>query len=233
MIPGRAEIVRCPYCWKKKRLLAIESGNAIDAEFWSDGKMIAPMLPQVSPVQKCLRCGKYYLEYRCFSRSGLGQSWEKGEMIYHEWKEAYSQFLNEKGVAKGKNRLVQAINNLFAIEINPEDMAEIRLWLIQSYNDCYYRHDSQYIEHEIEELDPEEESFIAGIINEFIELHDWSEGPDSLLKAELYREAGDMQKSLKVLSQINLEKFGNGELKVYCGIKERIKAGDKRVFKIG
>ena len=154
-------------------------------------------------------------------------------MTYHEWKEAYFQFLNEKGVVKGNNRLVQAINNLIAIECYPEDLVEIRFWLIQSYNDCYYRHDSQYIGHDNKELDPEEESFIAGIINEFIELHDWSEGPDSLLKAELYREAGDMQKSLKVLSQINLEKFGNGELKVYCGIKERIKAGDKRVFKIG
>ena len=233
MIPGRTEIVRCPYCWKKKRLLAIESGNAIDAEFWSDGKMIAPMLPKVSPVQKCQRCGKYYLEYRCFSRSGLGKSWEKGEMTYYEWKEAYSQFLSEKGVAKGKNRLVQAYNDFSSIKCNPEDLVNIRYWLIQSYNDCYYRHDSQYIGHETKELDPEEESFIAGIINEFIELYDWSERSDSLLKAELYREAGDMQKSSEVLSQINPEELENGELKVYCGIKERIKAGDKRVFKIG
>ena len=233
MIPERAEIVRCPFCWKKKRLLAIESGNNIDAEFWSDGKMIAPMLPQVSPVQKCPRCGKYYLEYRCFSRAGLGKSWEKGEMTYHEWKEAYSQFLNEKGIAKGKNRLVQAINNLFAIECYPEDMAEIRFWLIQSYNDWYYRHDSQYIGHGTKELDPEEESFIADIINEFIELHDWSERSDSLLKAELYREAGNMQKSSEVLSQINPEELRDGELKVYLGIKERITKGDKGVFKIG
>lgn len=181
MTPGRAKIIRCPYCWKKKRLLTIESGNTIHAEFWSDGKMIAPMLPQVSPVQKCPRCGKYYLEYRCFSRPGLGQSWEKGELTYHEWKEAYFQFLNENGVAKGKNRLVQAYNDFFEIKCYPEDLVEIRFWLIQAYNDCYHRQGSQYIRHGFKEVDPEEERFIAGIINDFIDLHDWSARPDLIL----------------------------------------------------
>lgn len=40
-----------------------------------------------------------------------------------------------------------------------------RQWLIQAYNDCYYRQDSQYIRHDFKEVDPEEERYIAGIQN--------------------------------------------------------------------
>jgi hypothetical protein len=40
-----------------------------------------------------------------------------------------------------------------------------RHWLIQAYNDCYYRQDSQYIRHDFKEVDPEEERYIAGIQN--------------------------------------------------------------------
>ena len=53
MIPGNAEIVKCPYCGTEKMLMTLISGNTCGAEYWSDNKRIAPMLPSVSPVQKC------------------------------------------------------------------------------------------------------------------------------------------------------------------------------------
>ena len=57
MQPGYARIVYCPYCGEKKELLSLMSGNTIGARYWSDLRMRAPMLPEVSPVQKCHHCG--------------------------------------------------------------------------------------------------------------------------------------------------------------------------------
>ena len=74
MQPGYARIVYCPYCGEKKELLSLMSGNTIGARYWSDLRMRAPMLPEVSPVQKCHHCGKYYLQY---ARS----VWTKREMM--------------------------------------------------------------------------------------------------------------------------------------------------------
>ena len=49
--------VKCPFCGTKKELMTLVSGNTFGAVYWSDNKRIAPMLPTVSPVQKCSNCG--------------------------------------------------------------------------------------------------------------------------------------------------------------------------------
>lgn len=127
MNPDYARIVYCPYCGKTKELLGLMSGNTFRARLWSDLKMRAPMLPQVSPVQKCPHCGKYYLHYKQKSEKGRSPSLEQGELSYPEWKEAYSQFLKEKG------------NNNQPQKVDEKDLSIIRLNLIQAYNDYYER----------------------------------------------------------------------------------------------
>ena len=61
MLPGPARILECPFCGEKKKVLSLLSGNTFGAEYWSDNKLIARMLPDVSLVQKCPNCGKYYV----------------------------------------------------------------------------------------------------------------------------------------------------------------------------
>ena len=56
MTPGYAKIVKCPFCGKKKKLMTLNSGNSIESQYWSDTKIISPMRPTISPVQKCPKC---------------------------------------------------------------------------------------------------------------------------------------------------------------------------------
>ena len=53
-----------------------------------------------------------------------------------------------------------------------------------------------------------------------------------LFKAELYREAGEMDKCREVLSQISTKSLKEFELKIYDMIKTKMTKGDKIVFQL-
>lgn len=205
MLPANAKIVKCPFCGEKKEILNLASGNTFGARHWSDQKMIAPMLPQVSPVQKCPACGKYYLEYNQTYEEGDGWSSERGELSYQQWKEAYAQLQSDKSITKN-------------------DLQIVRHQLIQAFNDDYYRYD-------VDEAPAEEETFFVNVIHEYIDACSWNK-KNLLFKAELYREAGEMSKCAEVLSKISLEKLQDYEAKIYKEIESRMKNGDKKVFRI-
>lgn len=61
MLPGNPRILICPFCGTEKQIMSLISGNTFGAELWSDNKQIAPMLPEISYIQKCPHCGKYYI----------------------------------------------------------------------------------------------------------------------------------------------------------------------------
>ena len=204
MLPANAKIVECPYCGKEKELMCLASGNTFGAEQWSDAKFIAPMLPQVSPIQKCQQCGKYYPEYLLKSREGDECSFETGKLSYQEWKEAYEQFCAERIPEK-------YLNN-------------VRFWILQSYNDYYYRENNGQVP------SAEEFEFVKSVAIKFIEEH--VGGVNPLMKAEIYREINEMQKCSETLSSITPELFNDFEMKIYCGIKERMEKGDNKVFRI-
>ena len=205
MLPANAKIVKCPFCGERKELLNLASGNTFGAKHWSDQKMIAPMLPRVSPVQKCPKCGKYYLEYKQHYKEGEDWSSERGELTYQQWKEAYEQFKADK-------------------HIKHDDMQIIRHHLIMAFNDEYYRYDDNTAE-------AKEEAFFIEIINDYIASNKWN-SQNMLFKAELYREAGEMKKCEEVLSKISIEKLHDYESKIYKEIEVRMKKNDKKVFMI-
>ena len=64
MMPGNPQILTCPFCGKEKEIMSLVSGNTFGSELWSDNKQIAPMLPEISYVQKCPHCGKYFIKGR-------------------------------------------------------------------------------------------------------------------------------------------------------------------------
>lgn len=61
MLPGNPQILTCPFCGSEKKIMSLMSGNTFGAKYWSDNQRIAPMLPDISFVQKCPNCGKYML----------------------------------------------------------------------------------------------------------------------------------------------------------------------------
>lgn len=60
MTLGPPTRLTCPHCGKAKHILSIASGNTIGATQWSDTKQDYPMLKSPSTVQRCPHCGGYF-----------------------------------------------------------------------------------------------------------------------------------------------------------------------------
>ena len=60
MLPGKARILVCPFCGKENEVMSLISWNTFGAECWSDGRVIGPGIREISYVQKCRHCRKYY-----------------------------------------------------------------------------------------------------------------------------------------------------------------------------
>ena len=60
MKPGPDKVLKCPRCETPTIIFTLASGNTIDAQTWTDGKMIAPMLPQLPALTKCRTCGYFF-----------------------------------------------------------------------------------------------------------------------------------------------------------------------------
>lgn len=151
--------------------MSLASGNTFGAELWSDNKMIAPMLPEVSYVQKCPHCGKYYIISRQEMKwSDGGYSFELGLLSWTETKEAFLQ-LSTEGF------------------LNEEEENAVRTMAHFAYNDYYYRSgESRTISKEDYALFTSNALWLIDRM------------PDGLLKAEFYREIGMMDKARAVLN---------------------------------
>ena len=51
---------KCPKCGKTSFNGSLLSGNTSGAKFFSDGKTIAPMLPEFPAIIKCKNCKTFY-----------------------------------------------------------------------------------------------------------------------------------------------------------------------------
>jgi hypothetical protein len=56
MMPGPQEIYVCLNCQQLLKNDSLESGNTFGSILWSDGKFIAPMLPDYPILTKCPKC---------------------------------------------------------------------------------------------------------------------------------------------------------------------------------
>lgn len=52
MLPGPSQILTCAYCGGHKEVMSLITGNTYGQEAWSDKKTCAPMIPEVSFVQR-------------------------------------------------------------------------------------------------------------------------------------------------------------------------------------
>ena len=182
--------------------MSLVSGNTFGAELWSDNKFIAPSLPQISLIQKCPHCGKYFSKERQEARyAKKGWSSEQGFLTFPEMKEAFQQFTTDGF-------------------LNEREESEIRLMLFHSYNDFYHRSEEH---HDIARDDYE--LFISQgkwLIEHFV--------TDNILKAEYYREIGDFETAQALLSSVSAD--DDVMRKIVQSIKEKIRVRDAKVFRI-
>ena len=203
MIPGKPQILTCPHCGGKKEVMSLVSGNTCDAEYWSDNKQIAPMLPEISYVQKCPHCSKFYIKARQkVEYAKEGWCFEKGILTFPEMKEAYKQ-LCEEGFQ------------------NEKEEKAVRMMLHHAFNDYYYRSndDKKNIRDEDKNLFHDNALWlIENLIT------------DNLLKAEFYREIGEMKKAKMFLDSVIIE--DDFYKKIASVIQKKIDADDCSVFRI-
>lgn len=202
MSPGNSRILICPFCGKKKEIMSLRSGNTFGAEMWSDNKQIAPMLPEISYVQRCPQCGKYYItERQELKYAKDSYSFDQGLLSYPEMKEAFIQ-LSEEGF------------------VNEEEETKVRMMLHHAYNDYYYRsYDNKEINAEDKTLFHENGSWL---IDNLI--------TDNVLKAEFYREIGEFEVAHDILESVEVE--DEFLKRIMTQIQERVQNNDCRVFKI-
>lgn len=137
---------------------------------------------------------------------------------YFEYKQEHKQG-DEWSMEQGNLNYFEwkeAYEQFLEEDTEEEDMNIVRLHLIQSYNDFVYRN--------------MESDFVSFIINEFIRSHIWVETQDFLLKAEMHREANEMEQCAATLSIIDQKNLDDCERKVFEDIKERMEKGDSKVF---
>ena len=202
MMPGNPQILICPFCGTEKQIMSLISGNTFGAELWSDNKQIAPMLPEISYVQKCPHCGKYYITERQEVKYAKdGYSFEKGLLTYPEMKEAFTQ-LSEEGF------------------LNEKEEINVRMMLHHAYNDYYYRTEEKKV------VSEEDKTLFhkngLWLINNLI--------TDSVMKAEFYREIGEIDTARSILDSITVEdEFLN---RIVTAIKDRLEVNNCQVFKL-
>ena len=222
MRPGPSQILTCPHCGAKKRIMTIASGNTFGAALFSDNKFIAPMLPEISYVQRCLYCDKYFIRSRqkeVYDESGIG-SLDSGLLSFAEMKEAFIQLSQEKFRSMKEKRIV-------------------RMMLHHAYNNVpryfiYFRKPrplmlpkSRRPHLDGEETITEDDTKLfhdnaLWLIEHYL--------PTDVLKAEFYREAGEMVKAKALIDGVMVK---TGSMRRFVtDIKDRILRNETEVFKV-
>lgn len=179
MIPGPANILGCPYCGGTKKVMSLMSGNTMGGTVWSDTRRHYPMLPEVSPIQKCPHCGKYYFIEQAkrvnlkddedFSYSG-----ELGTLNFSELKEAKKQMQS------------LTLTNMQRWIINHE--------LLMAYNDEFKRNPKTTGK----QPGSDDIKIFESTVEELLDGIDSSKDYD-LFHAELLRETGRFDEATQIL----------------------------------
>ncbi|PIQ33656.1 MAG: hypothetical protein COW63_05155 [Bacteroidetes bacterium CG18_big_fil_WC_8_21_14_2_50_41_14] len=185
MIPGEDLYYQCPICGDYTRKGSLISGNTIGAKYYSDGKVIAPMLPTFPMVSKCGSCGKLFWlkEQNKVELDKLpdGTKAMSGETltVYD-----YAQALRE---------------NLMT---NKSEEKHLQLQIMWGYNDRV-RKGRRLIAVERDKL-IWNENLMA-----MIELLDERDENDCIVMAEIHRYLGNFDRCKEIMSLLDQESFSS------------------------
>lgn len=177
MIPDKSLILICPYCGGEKEVVSLISGNTLGGTLWSDQRFFAPMLPRVSAIQRCPHCGHYFFSYKqACNKHSNDSTLNTGYVDYPHMKEALGELL----------------------ESNMEEIDEfnLRLLMVQSYNDWFFRSDK-------DNRTPTEDEvkFFNENIKKLIDVIPQRKEELMFLKSDLLREASEFYEAAKTLPQ--------------------------------
>ena len=177
MIPGPANVLCCPFCGSRKEVMSLLSGNTFPATVWSDTRREYPMLPEVSPIQRCNDCGKYYFIDQAKSElDKKKESFELGNLSYLQLKDARKQ--------------------MDGLTLTKMQRWVLNHQILMAYNDCFRRN----IERVSFAPSEEDEKIFFETVNTLLEGIERGEDYD-LFHAELLREVGRFREAFFILDK--------------------------------
>jgi len=189
MIPGPDKIIECPKCKGLARVFTLISGNTLGARRWTDGKMIAPMLPMPPAITKCRHCGHYFWVSDAKEVGELPLWRDKSEKIPSQWES--SKHIKELS----ESEYLEAIR--IKVAKNREQELYLRICAWWAGNDPF-RFKSQGVAGHPESV-PSRSSEARMNLEKLLELLDVTDPEQRLMKAEVLRELGRFDDTICLL----------------------------------
>lgn len=184
MLPGPNYIYKCPNCGNLLANESLMSGNTFDAKFFSDGKRVAPMLPEFPDLTKCKKCDTILW----LSKLKEIGTYEWGDKKNPKWKKAAkADFLDIED-------LFRALNE--GIAENKQEELFIRNLIWWAYNDRKRNDINQFID-ENDEIKWRENC------NKLISLLDQSVLNQKIMIAEIHRNLGDFENCINIIQSVD------------------------------
>ncbi len=154
--------------------MTLVSGNTCGGTVWSDTRRIYPMLPEVSPIQKCPHCNRYYFIEQAKSHHGDNSfCLECGKLTFEE--------------------LLDAREQMKSLTLAPMQRWVLNHQILMAFNDSYHR-----ASNENTPIPQVYDLLIKKVINELLDGIDASPDYD-LFHAELLREIGRFEEAREIL----------------------------------
>ena len=187
-IPGDDYIYKCPKCSNFLKRGSNVSGNTFGATFYSDGKMIAPMLPEFPDLTKCTKCDTI-LWLSDMKEVATCDVWD--EKCKPKWKNADRvEFLDV-------NDLLRFLE-LDSMKNDEEKEKMIRFQIWWAFNDRI-RADKEIFVQETDEALWEQN------IRRLMELFDTEDVSQKIMTAELHRNLGEFDECMKLINSLDSE----------------------------
>jgi len=174
--PGPDIIRECPKCKTALSQETTMSGNTFGARTWTDGKMLAPMLPDRSWLVKCPNCGTLFW---------IDEARELGRK--YQW--------DKKGLFGLEPKIpseADFLNLLAADKLTEEKERYARQQAWWKANDSIREAENAAVE-----FSPLQEKNLLALI----EILDEKDPGQRIAKAEIYRELGRFEACVRLLSQ--------------------------------
>lgn len=184
MLPGPNLVYKCPKCGNLLKKGSLMSGNTFGAKIFSDGKRIAPMLPDFPDITKCKRCNAIFWlsKLKVVGIYHWNSNWENADNV--EFLGIYDYF--------------KALNEGLAENMQEELFVRQQIWW--AYNDRVRNDENQFVD-EKDEINWRENC------NKLISLLDQTDLNQRIMIAEIKRNLGDFDSCIDIILKIDNDKL--------------------------
>jgi hypothetical protein len=180
-------VISCPHCIKPMKNRELVSGNTFGTKHYSDMRVISPMFPMFDDIKKCPECQKIF---------------QVKEARVIEKPVGFLESITEKWTGTHRAQNLEPADYFSLLENNsaaPElDEISLRFRILWFYNDLAIQTSDYKPDQGTYQLRNENVRALAALLNE-------NEPLQKIMKAELFRNLGEFDKSLEILQTVNDE----------------------------